>query len=181
MKREEEQYFDWLCDSIDADDDHGKLLRYLYLREFTWTVPMDANRAGDGIWLRREYAEEVGLDVADILNVGKPCSMLEMFVALAKRCEDYLAYDWEIGDRTGHWFWLWMYNMGLEDLTDELDREEIEEIAEDAISIFLARKYENGGFGCPFFMDGVSKKDFECVKKMEIWDQVNRFFEEKWG
>lgn len=179
MKREEERYFYWLCDSVDADDNHGKLLRYLYGREFTWTVSMDANRAGDGLWLRREYAEEVGLDISDIVKSGKPCSMLEMFVALAKRCEDYLAYDWEIGDRTGEWFWTWMDNMGLGYLTDDdFTKEEIEADAEDIVSIFLAREYENGGFGCPFVFEKIDSKTFKNVRKMEIWDQVNKFFEE---
>ena len=168
-------YFDWLCDQIYLDDYHGDLLFELFRIDFYYTHPMDDNRAGDGVWLRRLYSEETGRE-PEGLDEDPQCSLLEMLIALAKRCEDDIMYDWEIGDRTADWFWMIIDNLGLFDLTDDIFEEDL---VYDAADIFMRREYENGGFGCPFPMPGMSDEEFSEFKKKELWVQLGRYLRKK--
>lgn len=165
MNKIDKEYFIWLCDAVLEEDgpDKTSLLKYLYNKEFVWIMPMDENRAGDGIWLRREFLSDT--DYSPEHFEGKPCSVLEMLVALSIRIEDSIMYDWETGDRTGYWFWLIVNNLGLDDDMDErsLDR---------VLDIFMNRRYLNGGLGCPFPMPVLSSKEFENFKQEELWTQV---------
>ena len=160
----------WLCDIINEDDncrDKSKLLKYLFEKEYIWVISMDENRAGDGIWQRREFLSSNGYSLSSFAD--KPCSVLEMLVALSIRIEDSVMYDWEEGDRTGFWFWHILDNLGLgEEFDDYFDRQKVDKI----IDIFLNRSYVNRGPGCPFFMSDLSPKEFENFKKEELWTQV---------
>lgn len=60
-------YFDWMLSFV--YDDHyfknlsyRRLLEYLDLREFYYILPMDDNRAHDGISLRYRFGQEKGID-----------------------------------------------------------------------------------------------------------------------
>ena len=100
----------------------------MFDRSFRWFIKNDVNRASDGVYLRQLYFDEMGVDS------GKdgPCSILEMFVALAIRCENELMYDPDEGDRTSEWFWIMMDNMGLSSLSDNnFSYEETDEILDD--------------------------------------------------
>ena len=168
-------YFDWLCDQIYLDDWHGDLLFELYKIDYYYNHPMDENRAGDGLWLRRLYFDETGEKVEG-LEIGEPCSLLEMLIALAKRCEDDIMYDWEIGDRTADWFWMIIDNLGLFDLTDDNFEEDL---VYEICDIFMSRTYENGKIGCPFPMPGMNKEEFLEFKKKEIWVQLGQYLRRK--
>ena len=57
-----------------------------------------------GVGLRYRYSIYLKRDdVIDILN--EPCSVLEMILALAIRCEDTIMANVRYGDRTTQWFW----------------------------------------------------------------------------
>ena len=43
----------------------------------------------------------------------RPCSVLEMMIALSMRCEEQIMDDPDIGNRTGQWFWDMIDNLGL--------------------------------------------------------------------
>lgn len=156
------EYFDWLCNKISRDSgqkEHTKLLEFLFNRDYIWVISMDENRAGDGIWLRRLFSEEKNYTEKPLS--GEPCSVLEMLVALSVKIEDDVMYDYEIGDRTGKWFWLMIRNMGL--LRSVLwDR---------CIENFMRRTYKNGGLGCPFYMEKLDEEGFEKFKNEELWNQ----------
>lgn len=77
------RYFDWMYRLV-ADDRYPKSYRKLFSRlhdtEFTYTIPMDGNRAEDGIDLRYRFGRENAYPdaiVASLLDVV-PCSILEM-------------------------------------------------------------------------------------------------------
>lgn len=167
-----DDYYQWLVGLLNDDYITGvyqKLLIRMSETEFTWTVDYDSNRASDGLYLRRLYFRETG----ELFHDDSPCSVLEMFVALCRRCEDELMYDPELGDRTGHWFWIIMENLGL-DIYDDygFDCDAVDTILER----FLDRDYEKNGFGGAF----------PCVQNVcdfrdkDLWWQLNVYLEENY-
>lgn len=162
-------YFEWLWDftKCRGHSQNRKIITFLHNIEFRYSIPMDANREEDGIDLRYRFITEVGIpknyqEVYAYLD--GPCSVLEMMIALAIRCEESIMDDPDIGDRTSEWFWLMMKNLGLDYMSDrKFDRD----IAEEKISIFLDRKYKRNGEGGLFVVNG--RRD---LRKVEIWYQM---------
>ena len=162
-------YFEWLWNFTKCRDhsQNRKIITLLHNIEFRYSIPMDANREEDGIDLRYRFITEVGIpknyqEVYAYLD--GPCSVLEMMIALAIRCEESIMDDPDIGDRTSEWFWLMMKNLGLDYMSDrKFDRD----IAEEKISIFLDRKYKRNGEGGLFVVNG--RRD---LRKVEIWYQM---------
>lgn len=163
------QYHFWLT-SLVCDEHHQRnyqaLLDTLDEREFFWTVANDMNRAADGVDLRARFAEEHNINYLKIKNIlNRPCSVLEMMVGLACRCEDSIMGDEEYGDRTPDWFWGMVSNMGLYQMDDErYDEDDVQ----CAITILLDRTYKRDGSGGLFCVPG-SKRD---LRKVEIWYQM---------
>ena len=168
--RVNEEYFEWLCELVDIRRfskcvSYRKLLAHLHNIEFTWFVPHDDNRADDGIQLRRRYALcHDDMMLADYI-LG-PCSVLEMMVALAIRCEENIMDDALIGNRTGQWFWGMVHNLGLSYMSDlEFDRY----FVDDVIYRLLNREYEPDGRGGLFTV-----KNCNCdMRTVEIWCQLS--------
>lgn len=167
-----DEYFEWLSDVVCgeryADEiSYRKLLMHLHEVEFTYILPMDENRAGNGINLRYRWALDVGEDTDYILDVlNGPCSVLEMMVALALHCEENIMDDPMYGDRTGQWFWGMVTNLGLGAMYDKLyDRRYVDEV----LTRFLNRKYERDGRGGLFTIKNC-KYD---LRDVEIWHQLS--------
>ena len=133
--------------------------------EFTWFIPYDDNRADDGIQLRRRYALAHD-DVSLSRYIPGPCSVLEMMVALAIRCEETIMDDTALGDRTGQWFWGMVHNIGLSPMIDsEFDRNFVDE----AVARLLNREYEPDGRGGLFTV----KRCTHDMRTVEIWRQLS--------
>lgn len=104
-------YFEWMYRLVVDDRYSNKSYRRLFYKlhdtEFAYTIPMDGNRAEDGIELRYRFGREQGYRDAVIANCLdiRPCSILEMMIALAIRCEEHIMEDPDIGNRTVQWFW----------------------------------------------------------------------------
>ena len=139
----------------------------MFERPFEWFVKNDCNRASDGEELRDRYFHEIGLDSAK----DGPCSILEMFVALAIRCEVDIMYDPDAGDRTPMWFWIMMENMELDDLDDNSFSYEI---ANDILDMFLSRTYCRDGYRGPFYISNCRRD----LRKVELWYQLNYYLQE---
>lgn len=162
-------YFEWLWNftKCRGHSQNRKIITLLHNIEFRYSIPMDANREEDGIDLRYRFITEVGIpknyqEVYAYLD--GPCSVLEMMIALAIRCEESIMDDPDIGDRTSEWFWLMMKNLGLDYMSDrKFDRN----VAEEKISIFLDRRYKRNGEGGLFVVNG--RRD---LRKVEIWYQM---------
>ena len=160
MMISEEEYFEWLykltCEGRYARGiSYRKLLAYLHATEFTWLILNDQNRAEDGINLRYRFSWES----------HKPCSVLEMMVALAIRCEECIMDNPNYGNRTGQWFWTMITSLGLGSMSDEhFDKERVGQI----ISRFLNRDYLPNGRGGLFTI-----KNCKCdLRDVEIWYQL---------
>lgn len=169
----QERYFDWMCGVV-CDRSHSKrstyqkLLSYLNSREFTYILDMDGNRAEDGIDLRYRFAYEKGYEypiIARYLDT-QPCSILEMMVALAIRCEEHIMCDDDIGNRTGQWFWNMVDTLGLGRMSDS--RFDVH-YADEIIDRFLNREYKRNGEGGLFKIDNCEHN----LRNIEIWYQAN--------
>ena len=124
---------------------------------------MDENRAEDGVDLRWRFACERGNDIYDG-DIEGPCSMLEMMVALAIRCEAFMD-DPTIGDRTAQWFWEMVVSLGLGAMYNRrFDRKYVEEV----VSRFLDRDYEPNGKGGLFTIRNYDRD----LRDMEITHQL---------
>lgn len=167
-------YFEWLCELVDSQRfsqhvSYRKLLIHLYNIEFKWCLPMDENRADDGVQLRRRFSLCNG-DVTLSNYILGPCSVLEMMAALAVRCEETITDDTQMGDRTGQWFWGMIHNLGLSPMMDpNFDRA----FVNDVIARFLNREYEPDGRGGLFTV----RNHPADLRTVEIWWQLSWYLD----
>lgn len=158
------RYFRWLFDLVcknrySSEVSYEKLLSYLHDTEFIYLLSRDEGRAKDGIGLRNRFMED-GEDY-----ISGPCSVLEMMIALAVRCEESIMDDALLGNRTAQWFWGMIVSLGLGSMSDDrFDGEYVESV----VNTFLDRKYEPNGKGGLFTIDD-SEDD---LRDVEIWFQL---------
>ena len=172
------EYFNWLYNLVSENRyaegiSFRKLLRFLHETEFTWMIPKDQNRADDGISLRYRFAMNSGYEedidwALDVLD--GPCSVLEMMIALALRCEECIMDDPEMGNRTAQWFWNMIVSLGLGPAIDgQFDRR----LAEAVITGFLFRDYEPDGRGGLFTV----RRSRVDMRDLEIWHQLCEYLD----
>lgn len=167
MRDIKEKYFKWMCRKVGADlYGHEKLLRLLFGIEFNYIIDRDDNREADGIDLRYHFGYERSIDHARISFYldHEPCSVLEMMVALAIRCESSVDTD-KIDDPAAMLFDHMLRNLGLIYMDDNNFSEDY---VRDTIEIFLNREYERDGQGGLFHIPGC-KQD---LRDVEIWFQA---------
>lgn len=171
------RYFDWMCQLV-TDDRHSaqryqRLLMRLHETEFVYSIPMDGNRATDGMDLRYRFGSERSYPeplIASLLD-NSPCSVLEMMVALSVRCEEHIMDDPDVGNRTGQWFWGMVDNLGLSRMDDsQFDQRRVD----GALARLLDRKYGRNGEGGLFTVAN-SRTDLRSV---DIWYQMNWYLDE---
>lgn len=170
-------YYNWIELKVDPDLDYRTMLDTLSDIPFTWTIPNDENRAGDGSSLRLRFAVESNLRCLES-SLDEPASVLEVLYALALRIENEVMYEPELGDRTNDWFWMMLKNLGLDRFSNKTifrdDRGDygrffnVCEQIDDIVYRWMDRTYNRDGTGGIFPMPG-SKKD---QRKIEIWRQV---------
>lgn len=172
-----DMYFEWLYDLLcknrySEDISYRKLLVHLHRTTFSYSIPLDSNRASDGVNLRYRFLNEPNYkgrlrdesEIKDLLI--KECSILEMMVALAIRCEETIMDDPRKGNRTTQWFWGMIVSLGLGAMTD--DRYD-KEVVDDILERFLKHEYERNGKGGLFTVKGCRSD----LRKMEIWKQLH--------
>ena len=169
----EKRYFDWLCRTIAPYANYTKLLAYLHQKSFYYIMERDGNREADGIDLRYRYGQLHGISSAEVCTLldDKPCSILEMMVALAIKCEEQIMGNASYGDRTSRWFWDMIESIGIIHLTNE-------NFSKTAVDLFikrlLRRRYHADGQGGLFTL-----KNCEAdLRNVEIWAQANWYCDE---
>lgn len=168
------QYFRWLCQLV-CDMKHpferySTLLQHLHDIQFEYILEMDENRLMDGLDMRYKFGRESKYPdsmVASLLD-NRPCSVLEMMVALAVRCEEHIMEDPDLGDRTGKWFWTMVQSLGLIELTNRSYNSDYVDLV---IEQFLNRTYARDGRGGLFTVEGCR----EDMRNIEIWYQLNMY------
>lgn len=167
-----EDYYDYLLERAGLYEkeklDYSNLFHEMHATPFQWGVPMDDNRAIDGMALRKNYTEETGEIVE---NLG-PCTFLEMLVGLAVRCEVDVMHD-GYEDHTSVWFWAMLDNSGLSDY----DNSKWNATKVDAtIHKIIYRKYKENGQGGLFPL----KNPVNDQRKVEIWYQLHGWLHENY-
>ncbi len=170
-------YFLWMYEKVDPDHtkyNYSMLMSYLFQREYTYTIDKDENRMADGLSMRRNYIlnYEPTMDPDEFMP-NEPCSVLEMLVALAIRCDRDIMGDPLKGDDPAYWFWTMLWNLGLRDMDNEhFDRDTVAY----HVDIWLSRSYDSRGIGglFPRCRDGFDQRE------MEIWDQMNGYLIENY-
>ena len=154
------RYFDWLyslmtCNRYSKAISYKKLFTQLHSIEFRFAITE-----------MRDVPEDIVLDVLD-----GPCSVLEMMIALAIRCEEGFMDDSRFGDRTAQWFWRMISNLGLSGMRDNnFDKGKVDY----AIERFLDHKYEPDGTGGLFIVRNCDRD----LRKVEIWYQLCYYLNE---
>lgn len=150
---------------------YKKLLHKLHEVPFTYTILMDENRFADGISLRYIVGRELGYSDPEIATGldNKPCSVLEMLVALCLGIEERIMCDPELGDRTSEWFWLIMKNLKLDRYSDSYYNKYSEINIDDILNAFMDRKYHrDGSNGGAFIIPGCEYD----LRNTELWYQA---------
>lgn len=155
------KYVEWLfnevCDDIHPPKKYQKLLLYLNSRSFYWTLAIDENRAKDGMELRDVYAKCFDISQVEYMELySKPCSVLEMMIALSNRLETILGVPYK-----GFIFWKMIENLGL-------DCEFSEKMAYEVLDAYFSRRFAKDGKGGMFYIPGTSRD----MVKAEIWYQA---------
>lgn len=172
-------YLHWLMDIVCHETtrtNYNKLLTYLFNKEFTWTVKMDGNRAVDGVALRSQYGDYLiswgDMRERNLFNYyisDKPCSVLEMMVALAIRMST-MTEEPGNDDRVGEWFWTMVLNLQLNSMDDENYNERR---VERAIDIMLNREYDSHGRGGLFLVPDPLRD----LRVTDIWYQMSWYLD----
>lgn len=170
------RYFTWLKKFIDDSDYelggkgiHNKLLIKLFATDFYWTIPLDVNRMADGLEMRNRFFYETHLDPSEYsIYISGPCSIFEMMVALAVRCEEHIMGNPAVGDRTGRWFWYMIDSLGL---SNETDISYNEQHIDHVLRTFLTNSYKSNGSGGLFRVPNTTRD----LSKIEIWTQMNAY------
>lgn len=143
------RYFEWLISKVSGAWCNGavsfnKLFCQLHEIPFRYIILRDENRAKDGVELRYRFVYENNYPAEVEYELDGPCSVLEMMVALAIRCEESIMDEPLIGDRTPQWFRNMLVNLGLGSMTDDrFNRVYVDMV----IDRFLDRQYDPDGQG----------------------------------
>lgn len=181
-------YVDWLIDEVHGEDYHF-LLEKMHNIDYYWSdrTPIDENRAYDGLELRETYDtlarsrgyEERISGYEDDKTGEKPCSVLEMMVALAQRIEFDTMAD-GITDRSAKWFWVMITNLNLDFLTDENMTFDGMSYAEMVIFRWLDRRFGSDGRGSPY-PTGYFGRGYEDLRETDIYTAFQWYLGENWS
>ena len=155
-------YFDWLCFQVTDKGGYRKLLSMLHNMIFRYSVDYDENRAADGVNLRWYYVDDGGND--EILGWKNECTVLEMLIGAAIQMEKIME-DPEMDYSMRHWFWMFLENLDLVDMTDDnYDKTYIY----GRVSMFMDRTYDPNGDGNIIYIPDTR----DDLRDVEIWCQM---------
>lgn len=116
MDNDRDYYFWWLYDRVKGSY-YNELLEELYNIPFARPrFDIDKSREVDGLGLRKEFSEvtHYRYDVHE-----RPCSFLEMLIALAYKLDNDVLFETKYGDRSLDWFWMFIDLLGFSQATDD--------------------------------------------------------------
>lgn len=184
LSREFEEYPDYFCylcemvciDGRYTDQAYWVLAKTLWDTDFTWSLDMDADRAANGMALRKRYYEEGGTDGYD-----GPCTVLEVLVALADRMA--AIFDELDGEcKTPMFFWEMIENLELENYSDMAFEDYPARVhgffnrMDRRIERWLDRRFEPDGRGSPFPL----RRPRQDQREVDLWYQANAYMTENY-
>lgn len=177
-------YFEWLKAQVDpfvGRGQHEFLFSTLHEVSFYALIPLDKNRASDGLVLREEYYGYVPPDpyFPNMHSVGNTfdteCSFFEFLIALSRKMN--FIYAEIVEDRTIDLFWEVLANMGI-DFDETIDMNwdyRTKDYILNCIHTVLERKFKRDGRGGLFPIENSSTDQ----RNQEIWYQMNSYIYEK--
>ena len=171
------EYFNYLLNIVGGREKYSRILRELYKIDYYSTVPNDDNRGSDGLMLREDFIDDRGHHALSYFD-NRPCSVLEMLIALAQRLEFEVAQtDFEKTPK--EWFWILINNLGLSKVTNESvgDYPKILDQVHTTVLRMLSRSYAPNGDGGLFPLNN-AKRDQRGV---EIWYQMTEYLMENYS
>ena len=156
---DDDAYFDWLYAQAFNSYRWMTVMAELHNIPFFWdsAIEHDANRASDGIQLRRDYLFECGkgresydFDIEDV-------SFFEVYVGLAKKMAHLL--DKSLTSSMAYILRIGPFDAGM-------DREEVEEAA----MRVMERDYDYSGIGGLFPLESAARdqRDVELIYQMNL-------------
>ena len=161
------KYIKYLMNMVNGGSEYASLFLYLFNTPFAIVIPRDANRVYDAIQLRYAFGDQIGMtedDVESYFDNGE-CSVLELMVALANRCNQEIIYDENKGNQCAAIFWEMVKSLQLSEMTNSNFGERETEFA---LERFINRTYRSDGLGGLFHVPGYPKD----MRDMEIWYQM---------
>lgn len=162
-------YFSYICDLAmkRKKEDYSKLLATLHSYPFEYILDLDENRETDGLELRVEYfrAHPHFKYELETMYKERPCSVLEMMIALAKRCYDTVLDPGDGKERVDELFFLMLSNMDLIDCKN--DNFNYAKVNHNVMRM-MNRDYTRDGNGGLFYIPNIK----EDMRQVEIWYQA---------
>lgn len=171
----EEQYLAWLYDQVapfknrPRNRTYHMLFRQLHETIFVAIVPHDENRIADAKDMRYEFLRDYEEEQGDLEWMRSPCSMLELFIILA-RC---LAF--EMDEDVKPWFWHLIEVLNLEQFNDRDYNDQAREVIQAALDRVIWRTYKSNGDGGLFPL----RRPESDQRKVELWYQLNAYLLEQ--
>lgn len=173
-------YFNWLYEKVTdirytPAGSYRLLLAMLHDIDFVAMLDMDENRATDGIELRYQFGNKMGIEPTEVAYYldKRPASVLEVLIGLAERYEIHILGDSNYGNRCALWFWSMIENLGLDEMEDSCFDPEI---TSQVIDKFLNRQYERNGRGGAFYTTQ------NCdMRTIEMWYQFSIWYGDVYG
>lgn len=167
------RYLDWLYKNIGPTQNRNPGTSYwllataLYQKEFVWFIPNDDNRVEDGKELREEFLDETAAE-RDTLWMDEGCSMLEMMIALSRRCA------FEASEDPFEWFWVLADNLGLRPFVDEEFTDDFNVDVDLILDRVINRTYAPNGVGGLFPLRHAEVDQ----REVELWYQMSSYLME---
>lgn len=163
------KYLKYLMERVEVPSMYAGLCETLLMVEFEPVIGNDSDRCVDGLDIRREFE---GGDYSTELSDESPCSVLEMLVALAERTAN-LMYEGGEGESPGHYFWVFMRNLGLDKMKDTGDFRKKQRLIVEILEQFMDPECSD--------VEIVSiKHPPKRWTNLEIWKKVNWFLTENY-
>lgn len=166
----EQSYYEWLLElAIAPTFRYTRLCEELYSIRFYAMNESDQNRASDGLSLRWRFAylNHIPQEEYEGLKTGHPCSVLEVMVAMAVRCEEeFLATreDYAIP----HLFYQMLENIGIQTMDD---LRYSASVVRTQIHKTIERDYTPNGRGNFFYIPGYPGD----LRTTELWLQMTAY------
>ena len=176
----ERDYFDWLYNIVDDSDYmYEYLINHIYEKDFdedtTILIERDRNRIEDALRLREDFiSEQLAREDRDLVDIfrRRPCSLLEVLVALAYRMEDVMEID-----RFPIWFWEMLSNLGLDEFDNERFNSKSLRTIDRILNKWLDHNYDYDGKGGLFPLKDPPKDQ----RNEEIWYQMSAYLVENYS
>lgn len=167
-----DKYFNWLYDKAfprrrSTRFTYKIVTAAMHAMPFNVLVPLDDNRAADGLELRKAFLQSQGGQRGDLVDY-REASIFEVLIALANRAERM------IGLPQAEMFAIFMDNLDLSQYHDDTSRVGVNMTVVRILRRFNNRKYTARGAGGLFpLMSPITDQ-----RRQELWYQMGEYMAE---